>query len=156
MHKFLQHYNKDLDTATLEEIHDTLAKIVAKEVVDKSDKTIANNFNRRTINYISIEFLIGNCLENNLWNMGWLDKADKILKKYNTSVEEIIKVENDAGLGSRVEDLEDAIQCYTAQQHQIKILCLKISPKYSKMLPNVLKKMYVCDIINSSILYKTE
>ena len=50
---------------------------------------MSKNIDKKTINYISIEFLIGNCLENNLWNMEWLDKADKILKKYNTNIEEI-------------------------------------------------------------------
>ena len=98
--QLLEDYNKDLDTATVEEIHDTLAKVVAKEVVEKSDKTIANNFNRRTINYISIEFLIGNCLENNLWNMGEYDNVEKILKAHNISLNEVIKQENDAGLGN--------------------------------------------------------
>ena len=98
--ELLKDYNKDLDTASLEEIHDILAKLVAKEVVAKSDKTIASNFNKRTINYISIEFLIGNCLENNLWNMGEYDNVSKILKAHNIAIEDVIKQENDAGLGN--------------------------------------------------------
>lgn len=93
-------FGVELATASKEQIHDSLAALVQEEVVLKSNETLSKNIDKKTINYISIEFLIGNCLENNLWNMEWLDKADKILKKYNTNIEEIIKVENDAGLGN--------------------------------------------------------
>ena len=93
-------FNVDLDSASKEQIHDSLAALVQEEVVRKSDETLSKNTDKKTINYISIEFLIGNCLENNLFNMEWLEKADKILKKHGTSVTEIIKMENDAGLGN--------------------------------------------------------
>lgn len=98
--KLLSEFNKDLDSASLSEVHDVLAKLVAKEVVTKSDKTISKNRDKRTINYVSIEFLIGNCLENNLWNMGEYDKVAKILKNHNKNLEDVIKQENDAGLGN--------------------------------------------------------
>ena len=93
-------FGVDLDSASKEQIHDSLAALVQEEVVRKSDESLSKNIDKKTINYVSIEFLIGNCLENNLWNMEWLDKADKILKKHGTNIEEIIKVENDAGLGN--------------------------------------------------------
>ena len=93
-------FNVDLNSASKEQIHDSLASLVQEEVVEKSNKTLAKNSDKKTINYVSIEFLIGNCLENNLWNMNWLNKANTILKKYGTNIEEIIKVENDAGLGN--------------------------------------------------------
>ena len=98
--QLLKDCNKDLDTATLEEIHDSLARLVAKEVVEKSDKTLAKNKKKKTINYISIEFLIGNCLENNLWNMDEYKNVEKILKEHKISLTEVIKQENDAGLGN--------------------------------------------------------
>ena len=98
--QLLNDFNKDLDSATLEEIHDSLATIVENKVRCESDKTIALNKDKKTIHYVSIEFLIGNCLENNLWNIGWLDKADKILKSHGKSIKEVIKQENDAGLGN--------------------------------------------------------
>ena len=75
-------FNVDLDSASKEQIHDSLAALVQEEVVRKSDETLSKNTDKKTINYISIEFLIGNCLENNLFNMEWLEKADKILKKH--------------------------------------------------------------------------
>lgn len=98
--QLLKDYKKDLDSASLEQIHDSLAKLVADEVVKKSNKTIAANKNKRSVNYISIEFLIGNCLENNLWNMGEYNKVEKILKSHNKSLKDVIKQENDAGLGN--------------------------------------------------------
>ena len=98
--QLLKDYKKNLDNASLSEIHDVLANLVAKEVVKKSNKTIEENKNKRTVNYISIEFLIGNCLENNLWNMGEYDKVEKILKDHKISLRDVIKQENDAGLGN--------------------------------------------------------
>ena len=98
--QLLKDFKKDLDSASVEEIHDSLAKLVAAEVVKKSDKTISENRGKRSINYISIEFLIGNCLENNLWNMGEYDKVEKILKAHKISLKDVIKQENDAGLGN--------------------------------------------------------
>ena len=99
--QLLNDFKKDLDSASLSQIHDSLAKIVAKEVVEKADKTIAKNSDKRTINYVSIEFLIGNCLENNLWNMGEYSKVEKILKKHKISLSDVIKQDNDAGRGNR-------------------------------------------------------
>ena len=93
-------FNKDLDSATNEEIHDVLASLVSEEVVSKSNETIANNRGKKAVNYVSIEFLIGNCLENNLWNMGEYDKVEKILKAHKKDIKEVIKQENDAGLGN--------------------------------------------------------
>ena len=98
--ELLKDCGKDLDNASLEEVHDTLARLVADIVNTQANKTIPLNRDRRTINYISIEFLIGNCLENNLWNTGEYDKVKKILKSHNISLEEVVRQENDAGLGN--------------------------------------------------------
>jgi len=98
--ELLNDWNKDLDSASIEEIHDTLARLVAKETNEAADKTIAFNKDKRTVNYVSIEFLIGNCLENNLWNMGEYDRVKRILKAHKISLEDVIRKENDAGLGN--------------------------------------------------------
>ena len=71
-------FGVDLSSASKEQIHDSLATLVQEEVVRKSDESLSKNFDKKTINYISIEFLIGNCLENNLWNMGEYNKVEKI------------------------------------------------------------------------------
>ena len=47
-------FNKDLDSATNEEIHDVLASLVSEEVVSKSNETIANNRGKKAVNYVSI------------------------------------------------------------------------------------------------------
>ena len=98
--QLLKDWNKDLDTASLEQIHDSLAQIVAREVLKQSDLTLEKNKDKKTINYVSIEFLIGNCLENNLWNMCEYKNLEKILKAHNIKLTDVINQENDAGLGN--------------------------------------------------------
>ena len=42
-------FNVDLESASKEQIHDSLASLVEEEVVNKSNKTLANNKDKRII-----------------------------------------------------------------------------------------------------------
>jgi len=55
---------------------------------------------RRRAFYLSMEFLIGRSLGNNLLNMGIRDEAEKAMKAYTLELEEIQEQEHDAGLGN--------------------------------------------------------
>ena len=50
--------------------------------------------------YLSIEYLIGRSLKNNLFNMGLLDEAEECYKKWGISAEKVFNAEPDAGLGN--------------------------------------------------------
>lgn len=50
--------------------------------------------------YMSLEFLIGRSLSNNLLNLGVEDEVSKALFDYSTELEEIVDQEPDAGLGN--------------------------------------------------------
>ena len=50
--------------------------------------------------YVSMEYLIGRSLENNLINLGWLDMCRDILQKQGVCLDNLVESEPDAGLGN--------------------------------------------------------
>ena len=54
----------------------------------------------KQVYYLSIEFLMGQLLENNLVNLGIEEVAEEVLKELGTSLDEIKDMEPDAGLGN--------------------------------------------------------
>lgn len=50
--------------------------------------------------YLSMEFLLGRSLKNNLFNIGLLDVASDFIKKCGFKCEDVFEVERDAGLGN--------------------------------------------------------
>ena len=58
------------------------------------------NINQKTVHYLSIEFLIGKSLRNNLWNLEMEDHFTNLLNFYGRDIEKIYNIEKDAGLGN--------------------------------------------------------
>lgn len=54
----------------------------------------------KQVYYMSMEFLVGTSLRNNLYNMGILDSVTDILERYGFSMEKLCALEPDAGLGN--------------------------------------------------------
>ena len=55
---------------------------------------------RKQAYYMSMEFLVGTSLRNNLYNLGILEQVDKVLKAKGFSLEKLCAMEPDAGLGN--------------------------------------------------------
>ena len=55
---------------------------------------------RKQVYYMSMEFLVGTSLRNNLYNMGILDQTKELLEGYGFSLERLCALEPDAGLGN--------------------------------------------------------
>ena len=55
---------------------------------------------RKQVYYMSMEFLVGTSLRNNLFNMGLLEPAGEILNELGFSLERLCALEPDAGLGN--------------------------------------------------------
>ncbi len=54
----------------------------------------------KTVYYLSMEFLMGRSLKNNLFNLGLTDTAAKALKGYGVKLDNLFELEPDAGLGN--------------------------------------------------------
>lgn len=56
--------------------------------------------NRKRIHYLSMEFLMGRSLKNNLFNLGLDGVFAEVLKKYKVNLSDLYEYEPDAGLGN--------------------------------------------------------
>ena len=98
----LRRYGCHSDTASPQQIYRCLCYLVNEMLVEKNTQ-----FNRKTnkdqdkqVYYMSMEFLVGTSLRNNLYNMGILKEVDGILSDLGFSLERLCAMEPDAGLGN--------------------------------------------------------
>lgn len=59
-----------------------------------------NEKEAKTVYYLSMEFLMGRSLKNNLYNLGLSDTFEKALKEYGVKLDNLYELEPDAGLGN--------------------------------------------------------
>ncbi len=97
----LKHFGKTLDNASIEQYYLALAG-VAKEMLWEKRGKIYNgkNAEKKTVHYMSIEFLIGKNMRNNLWNLGVEKFYTDLLKAHGKNIQDVYAVEKDAGLGN--------------------------------------------------------
>ena len=85
---------------------DQIYKAVSMTVKDiltekrKDFKQEVNADGAKRVYYMSIEFLLGRSLKNNLCNLGLSEKYAKVLKEYGYELEDVFECEPDAGLGN--------------------------------------------------------
>ena len=78
-----EHYSTTISRATEKQLYFALAELSQKYLYQRMGKCNKKNSNdRKTIHYMSIEFLLGRMLKNNLWNLE-LEETYKVLLKEN-------------------------------------------------------------------------
>ncbi len=91
-----------LKEATKQQVYKALCIIVKDILVEKNieftSKTKKNE--DKQVYYMSMEFLVGTSLHNNLYNLKIEDKFKSVLKENGIDIEEIYEMEPDAGLGN--------------------------------------------------------
>jgi len=103
---FAEHlkYSQDADIyhTTDEDRYTALALTIRDRIVhqwDLSRKTQINTKAKR-INYLSLEFLMGRAMTNNVINLGIEDELKEALGSLGYTYEELSDIEHDAGLGN--------------------------------------------------------
>lgn len=95
---------KTLADATSQEIYQAVAFAVRDIITDDwiDTQTLCNKHSPKTLYYLSMEFLVGRALGNNLVNMGILSDVEEVLKELNLHIDlsDIEDQEPDAGLGN--------------------------------------------------------
>ena len=88
--------------ASVEQFYKAVATSVNKILKTKARHFKAQNLStgRKQINYLSIEFLIGRSLRNNLFNLKITDAVKDILSDFEIGLEDVCACEADAGLGN--------------------------------------------------------
>jgi starch phosphorylase len=93
---------KDPDAATPSDLCRALSLAVRQRLTDVRLATERRYTERdaKRVYYLSMEFLMGRSLENNLLNLGLRDEADRLLTARGSSLEAVLPQERDAALGN--------------------------------------------------------
>ncbi len=91
-----------LSEATKQQVYKALCIIVKDILVEKNNEftTKTKKDGDKQVYYMSMEFLVGTSLHNNLYNLKIEDKFKAVLKDAGIDIEEIYEMEPDAGLGN--------------------------------------------------------
>ena len=97
-----KYYNISLKDATNNQIYNALAHIVIDKTFEKRRKfsKLCKAKDAKAVNYLCMEFLIGKTLRSSLFNLGLKEGVEKALKLKHKNIEEVYKIEDDAGLGN--------------------------------------------------------
>lgn len=95
------YYNVSFEKATDKQLYFALAKASNTILYDRREKVFTEkNLDKKTIHYMSIEFLIGKNLKNTLWNLELEDVYRSFLAKKGKNIDLIYEQEKDMGLGN--------------------------------------------------------
>ena len=75
-----------------------LRGLMATKLKDYKDECISKK--QKQVYYMSMEFLVGTSLRNNLFNLGLEDSFREVLKEQGFDIEELYQLDPDAGLGN--------------------------------------------------------
>jgi len=100
--KCKNNFGCDISEATKQQVYQTLCMVVRDILSDKNSKfrkKSAKNEDKQVF-YMSMEFLVGTSLKNNLFNLNMEEHFRKALSSIDISLDEIYNIEPDAGLGN--------------------------------------------------------
>ena len=95
-------YRKEIEEATPQQIFQAVSYAVKEAIVDDwlaTQKTYEKE-DPKTVYYMSMEFLMGRLLTNNLMNLGIYEIAKEGLAELGQDINELEDLESDAGLGN--------------------------------------------------------
>ena len=95
--KLKRHYGKTLEMATPEQVYQACAMCIKDRLIDEwlDAKLKAEKEGKKTVFYMSAEFLIGRALVNNMVNLKVFEKYQKALSELGLDIYEIEKEERD-------------------------------------------------------------
>ena len=96
----LEHYGTDIKTTTEKQLYFALANISKEFLYKKKGKFNSSKKELKTAHYMSIEFLIGRTLKNNLWNLELEETYRNLLQDNGKNIDQVYAIEKDAGLGN--------------------------------------------------------
>ena len=96
----LEHYGTDIQNTSEKQLYFALANISKEFLYKKKGKFNSKKKELKTIHYMSIEFLIGRTLRNNLWNLELEETYRHLLHDNGKDIDRVYEIEKDAGLGN--------------------------------------------------------
>ena len=95
----LVRYGCSMTTASPQQVYRALCYVVNGMLASKSAEFYRKNQGKQ-VYYMSMEFLVGTSLRNNLYNLGLEDVFTKALDKCGLDIHDLYEMEPDAGLGN--------------------------------------------------------
>lgn len=95
-------YATTLKEANLKQLYKACASTINELLLDNRmsfNKTVTEN-KAKKVYYLSLEFLIGKSLKNNIYNLGLEEQFNEMIQMLGLNAEDIYKEEADAGLGN--------------------------------------------------------
>lgn len=101
-HLLATYYSVTPQQASNEQLYNVCAMIVNHLLNDKRNKFIAkmNSQGKKQVYYLSMEFLLGRSLKNNLYNLQLDGEFSDALEEYGIDLSDLYECEPDAGLGN--------------------------------------------------------
>lgn len=98
----LKYFGCDLKSATKQQVYKTMCSVVKDMLIDKNAKFAKKKSDSgdKQVFYMSMEFLVGTSLHNNLYNLNVEESFKEALAGIGIDIEEIYDIEPDAGLGN--------------------------------------------------------
>ena len=100
--KCLHTFGCDLDEATRQQTYRAVC-LVVRDILARQRKDFCSQYEKKQakqVYYMSMEFLVGTSLHNNLYNLGLEDVFRDALHDLNVDLTELYEIEPDAGLGN--------------------------------------------------------
>ncbi|WP_124099762.1 glycogen/starch/alpha-glucan phosphorylase [Ruminococcus sp. Marseille-P6503] len=92
-------FGRGIENATPVQLHDSIAGAVMRDISGRWNKSVEKHLSGRRACYLSMEFLMGRAVYNNLLCLGIKDEVDGLLKEHGRSLSELEEIE-DAALGN--------------------------------------------------------
>lgn len=100
--KLSRYFGVSAKEASKEQLYRAVALSIRDIMLEKRNKFYKKykEQNGKRVYYLCMEFLMGQSLKNNAYNLGVADPIDAFLKKQGSCLEELYELEPDAGLGN--------------------------------------------------------
>jgi len=100
--RLLHFFGVSVEQASMEQFYRAIAMTLNDIMLEKRAdfKKRADKADAKRVYYLSMEFLMGRSLKNNLYNLGLTETYRKLLKEYGISLDSVYECEPDAGLGN--------------------------------------------------------
>ncbi len=95
-------FGNDIHSANFRQVYQALMVSVNNALAEKRAAYVkkVREQEAKQVYYMSMEFLVGTSLKNNLWNLGVEDDIKQYLKESGFDIEDFYEAEPDAGLGN--------------------------------------------------------
>ncbi|MBP3267237.1 MAG: glycogen/starch/alpha-glucan family phosphorylase, partial [Ruminococcus sp.] len=97
--KFTGRLPKDIKSATPQQLHNALGDTIMEMFAEQWDNARQEHLSKRRAAYLSMEFLVGRAVYNNLLVLGIYDEVNDVFKKLGLDLADLEEIE-DAALGN--------------------------------------------------------